>query len=280
MEVRLAPPRKPLPEVAATLGELESKRQHLETEEMLQVEAAYNTTLAEAAETLAALVDRLMHVFAKPEAWISTRPHVGDTLGAAKLSTSSPSRPEYQGLSFRESRGASAGHEMATRINLLPMVGPSALLQQSIEALERKRSNEERALYVEAKDEMTKWIKIVEIEAEAEITKQVDAVVHAQRYGLGANPGGLMEGTQFLGFGQPVLSSGTQLTTNVRVMASDEPFPTVASMVEDLERKRDAGEGLQRARLLELELQLVQAENAILSNRLSAWVEHILQTRA
>lgn len=68
------------------------------------------------------------------------------------------------------------------------------------------------------------------------------------------------------------------MATNVRVMASDEPFPTVASMVEDLERKRDAAEGLQRMRLLELELQLVQAQNAILSARLSGWVEHILQT--
>ena len=74
-----APPRKPLPEVAALLGGLESKRQHFETvqivgigacfkvlsscalqEEMLQVEAAYNSALAEAANSLAALVDRIM----------------------------------------------------------------------------------------------------------------------------------------------------------------------------------------------------------------------------
>ena len=68
----------------------------------------------------------------------------------------------------------------------------------------------------------------------AEITKHVNVLVHAQKYGLGASPGGLMEGTQFLALGQPVVSSGLQLTTNVRVMASDEPFPTVASMVEDV----------------------------------------------
>jgi len=278
MEIRLAPPRKPLPEVAAALGNLESKRQHVETEEMLQVEAAYNTTLAEAANSLEAMVDRLMRVFTKQEAWISTRPHGGDARGAAKLSTSSPSHPAHRGLSFHQSRGASAGHEMATRINLLPMVGPNALLQPKIEALERKRSNEERALFDEAKDEMAKWTKIVETEAEAEITKQGKMFVHAQKYGLAASSGGLKEGTEFLALGQPVLSSGPQLTTNVRIMASDEPFPTVASMVEDLERRRDAAEGLQRTRLLELELQLVQAENAILSARLSGWVEHILQT--
>jgi len=280
IEVRLAPPRKPLPEVAALLGGLESKRQHFETEEMLQVEAAYNSALAEAANSLAALVDRIMHVFAKPEAWISTQPHAGDARGAAKLSTSSPSRLKHKGLSFHESRGTSAGHEMTARINLLPMAGPNEVLQPRIEALERKRSNEERALYVEAKDEMTKLTKIVETEAEAEITKLVNVFVHAQKYGLGASPGGLMEGTQFLALGQPVVSSGLQLTTNVRVMASDEPFPTVASMVEDVERKRDAGEGLQRTRLLELELQLLQAENEILSDRLRGWVEHILQTSA
>lgn len=278
MEIRLAPPRKPVPEVAAVLSNLESKRQLVEKEEMLQAEAAYNTTLAEAADSLEAMVDRLMRAFAKQEEWISTRPHGGDTRGAAKVSTSFRSRPAHPGLSFHQSRGASAGHEMATRINLLPMVGPSESLQPKIEVLERKRSNEERALYTEAKDEMAKWTTIVQSEAEAEITKQGDMLVHAQKFGLVKSRVGLNEGTAFFALGQPVLSSGRQLATNVRVMASDEPFPTVASMVEDLERKRDAAEGLQRMRLLELELQLVQAQNAILSARLSGWVEHILQT--
>ena len=38
----------------------------------------------------------------------------------------------------------------------------------------------------------------------------------------------------FLAVRQPVAASGAQLTTNVRVMASGEPFPTIAGMVEDL----------------------------------------------
>ena len=119
----------------------------------------------------------------------------------------------------------------------------------------------------------------------------------------------------FLRARQPVAASGAQLTTNVRVMASDEPFPTIAGMVEDLvyilQRAlvarfkpnflcdpgasavhaktqhtyngpfvhlllfRDAGESVVRAKILELELQLLQAENKIISDRLESWVAQI-----
>merc|ERR1711904_361284 len=77
---------------------------------------------------------------------------------------------------------------------------------------------------------------------------------------------------------QPALASGLQLTTNVRVAASDEPFLTVTSLVEDMERNRDASEDLIRKRLLELELKLLQAENDIISHRLGGWISQILQS--
>jgi len=270
MEVRLAPPRKPLPEVTGTLGELEKKMHILETDGLLNIEAAYNASLGEASKSLPALVDRLMHVFVKPSAWIAAgRRVVLDKPGHLKHAPS-----------FREVRG-SGGHEVATRINVLPVASPDASLEPEIEALERKRSDEEAALFKEAEDEMAMLTNIVEMEAEAEITQEVNGFIHAQKYGLSVGPGELLQkagAMKFLALRQPVLSSGPQLTTNVRVAASDEPFPTIASMVEDLGRKRDASEGLTRARLQELQLQLLQAENAILSDRLQGWVEHILQT--
>lgn len=263
MEVRLAPPRKPMPEVVASLGELENNRLQFETEELLKVERAYNVSLVEAGKKLPALVDRLMRVFVKPGAWIATRHGVPLKSRAA---------------SFHEAHG-SGGHEITTRINLLPVVSADASLERSIQKLERKRSRDERALFMEAEDEMEMWTQVVEIAAEAEITQEVNAFIRAQKYGSSASAGELLtrgRATKFLG--QPVSPSGPQLSTNVRVAASDEPFPTIESMVEDLERKRDVGEGFLRTRMLELELQLLQAENAIISERLRGWVEHILQT--
>ena len=40
-------------------------------------------------------------------------------------------------------------------------------------------------------------------------------------------------------------------------------------------RTRDVGEGLVRARLLELELKLLRAENGIISERLEAWSRRV-----
>ena len=40
---------------------------------------------------------------------------------------------------------------------------------------------------------------------------------------------------------------------------------------------RDAGEGLVRTRLLELELKLLRAENDLVSDRLGAWIEKVLR---
>ncbi len=56
-------------------------------------------------------------------------------------------------------------------------------------------------------------------------------------FGLDVVPSpSLARSASFLSELQPVLANGLQLTTNVRVTASDEPFPTVAAMVEDLVR--------------------------------------------
>ena len=186
------------------------------------------------------------------------------------------------------------------------------------------------ALYAKAKAEMAGLSRIVENEIEVRsifllsvvCVKTQDLVHKAQITSYMANMQHLSKSAafakkaaSFLRARQPVAASGAQLTTNVRVMASDEPFPTIAGMVEDLvyilQRAlvarfkpnflcdpgasavhaktqhtyngpflhlllfRDAGESVVRAKILELELQLLQAENKIISDRLESWVAQI-----
>jgi len=260
MAVRLAPPRHPLPEVAALLGEEENNIEALRTEELAKVEAALNASLAEASRTLPALVDRLMHVFAPPSAWIA-----------------GGSRFKLQAAAFREAR-ESRKHEMTTRINVLPAPALDASVTSIIKALEHKRSSEDKARFRQAVDEMSMLTKIVEMVAEAEITREVQGWTHAQRHGLKSNDRSFLNTANFLE--QPVQPSGPQLTANVRVGPSNEPFPTIASMVEDLERKRDDIEDAAGKRIQELQLHLLHAENAILEDTLQGWVRHILQSGA
>jgi hypothetical protein len=72
--------------------------------------------------------------------------------------------------------------------------------------------------------------------AQAEITRQVNGLARSQKHALSSISGRAFTtggSTKFLAVAQPVLPSGPQLTTNVRVAASAEPFPTVVAMVED-----------------------------------------------
>ena len=84
---------------------------------------------------------------------------------------------------------------------------------------------------------MTGPTKIVQNELEAQITRHASNLLHALRFGLGASSSpSFARSVGFLSAYQPVLASGPPLTTNVRITASDEPFPTIAAMAEDLAR--------------------------------------------
>jgi len=136
-------------------------------------------------------------------------------------------------------------------------------------------------MFKQAREEMDGLTKIVQNEVEAQISRHLPNLLHAVKLGIGTNPAAFHLRARSVGFmhaKQPVLASGPQLTTNVRIMASEEPFHTIASMVEDMERRRDTSEDFVRTRILELELKLLQAENTLVSERLGGWIEHILQT--
>lgn len=269
IDVRLAPPHKQLPEVSAAVGQLDAARASFEQEHMHDIEEAYNASLKEAAEKLPASIDQLMRNFEKPLALISGRNLKPKRDNGARVT------------SFREAHGEPGGHELTARINLLPAASPDASLESKIQAIEARRSRHEGDIFRQAVSEMRALTQIVQSEVEAQITRHANNFLHTARYGFDGGHSTFpskVTSAGFLSASQPVLSSGLQLTTNVRVRAGEEPFQTVAALVEDLERRRDASEELIRKRLLELELKLLQAENNLIADHLGSWVARILRT--
>lgn len=265
IQVRLAPPRKPLPEVSALSSKLDADRAQFEAAQMLEVEAAYNASLKAAAEELPALIDRLMRSFEKP-AGSTMRRKRGEDHGSGKA------------LSFNEVRDKPGGHELTARINVLPTSSPDPSLERKVQEIEDKRTRDEGKLFQQALSEMEGLVTIVKSELEAQLTQQVSNMLRTMRFGsVGSSSPSLARSASLLSGRQPALASGLQLTTNVRIGASDEPFPTIASMVEDLERSRDASESLARTRILEMDLNLLKAANQLVSDRLQSWVEYILK---
>merc|ERR1712032_1577346 len=114
---------------------------------------------------------------------------------------------------------------------------------------------------------------------EAEINRHIEEFVHAVAYQQNSN--GRLEtlnakshASGFLHASEPLLPSGLQQRTSVRVAASDEPFPSAVSLVQDMELGRDAKENSERKRILELELKLLTAENNVMRNMLQHDVEN------
>ena len=83
---------------------------------------------------------------------------------------------------------------------------------------------------LQAVSEMAAITKIVQSQLEAPITHTSSDLLAA----LGASPSQQQKSAGFLSARQQSSLAGFPAATNIRVMASDEPFPTIASMVEDL----------------------------------------------
>ena len=75
--------------------------------------------------------------------------------------------------------------------------------------------------------------------------------------------------------GMPV-PEGLPQELNVRVGASDVPYPTIAGVAQDMETRRDTAEHLLRQRILELELKLLEAQNEFVKDALHQAVGSVL----
>lgn len=266
--VRLAPPQQQMAEVSAALGQLSDAREIFEKEHLLEVEAAYDSSLSDAKEKLPIAIDSIMRAFEKPLSFVSH--------GQSHKHLGGDAIREAAAFIQAQASGKPGGHELTARINVLPAHGPDASVEARIKAIEKKRSREEITIFDQAVSEMSALTQIVQNEVEAQITRYANNLLHS--VGVGVPFQKLHQAAGLLSASQPVVASGPQLTTNVRVAASEEPFYTVAELVEDMERQRDASESTIQKRALELELRLLQAENEIVKGHLKGWVARLART--
>jgi len=246
IDVKLAPPAKALPQVVGTLGQLMDVRAKGETEGLLLVEAAYNSTLVEESRSLAALIDKLM----QPMAVARKQSRFLTSGGGHK-----------KGAVFREL----GGHEVTARINVLREKAPDASLEKKIKEIDNVLANREQQIFTQARNELAALAQVVHSEIEAEITQALGQV---RKYGQKRFP-------KAVGFlQQPAIASGPQLSTAIRVSAVDK-FPTIADLVGEAERKNSASSALASVRILELETELVRALNNVAVGRLAAWMEQL-----
>jgi len=119
---------------------------------------------------------------------------------------------------------------------------PDASITSKINSIEHTRSDAEAKMFDSAA---------------AEFEGITDAIVAALKRELG------VRGSKSKLRGAPAFLSLPE-EAFVKVVASDTPYPTVASLSADMETRRDISEGLAMARILELDMKLIQQELAMI----------------
>jgi hypothetical protein len=257
IEVRLVPPANPLPEVSAEIQSLEKARDALEQEKTAKLDAAYNAALENAKSRISAAV--------------------GSALQLLDASPASGARhPSFLELRSKAVR-ASAGQGPNVRVKVLSVPPPDASIKSKLDAMEAKRADVEAQMLDQAIQEMGELTDVVVNELKGSLQLQMSALLIPAVAGAvpKTHPPTLLETTERDVPGMPA-PEGLPKQLNVRVGASDVPYPTVAGVAQDMETRRDTAEHLLRQKVLELELKLLEAENEFVKDALHRAVGSVL----
>ena len=129
--------------------------------------------------------------------------------------------------------------------------------------MEEARVADEDAWFEAAVVEMGRLTDMVVATVESEINAAVEA---------SPSPGELTRSAIFLQLGAGAGDDGVASTTdaNVRVVGADVPYPTVQSLVDSLEVRRDVSEELGKAQALSMYLKLLEFENMLVDSGFKA----------
>jgi len=244
IEVHLAPPVHPLPQVASEIQVLDKMRERSEEEKMSQLEFAFNAALENAKRQIGEAVGVSLRVFDDPRVWKNV----------AKT-----------GSFLRVRQRPNSAEEPSVRVKALAAAPPDPAIKIKMDQLEEQRSAAEALMLDVAIAEMGELTKIVVAELEKQLQLQIEPWL--------VGSGSLLRSEARQIPGSP---EGLPKQLNVRVGASDVPYPTIASLVQDMETRRDTAENLLRQRILEFELKLLKAENVMIKDALNAAVGRVL----
>lgn len=245
LELSLEPPVHPWPQVAAELGSLQESREQFENINM----------------------DRLQQEFNK--ATFDTRRQIGDVVGRALRVFDDPALAKQifaKPALFRQTPQASTvSSVLSVKVNVVPSSPPDASLKSRVEGIEFQRADKEKIMFEEAHAEVQSLSALVLSELEVQLKRQIDGVV-------GVVSQGKVGSTSFLQNSPESLPS----QANVRVLPTDERYPTVLEMVQDMQLRRDVAENLERKRILEKSIDFLIACNGAAESALHTAVARIL----
>jgi hypothetical protein len=245
VEVSLDAPSKPLPGVSKEVGKLEAEREAKQEMHKDKMVRAFNQELASAKIRIAAVLDAAQHQF------------VGRSRRLQHISVQEPGHAVEPATSFLKSN--------IVRVVVAPEQPTPESAHAAIAGIEDARAADDEAWFEAAVVGMHRLTDMVVAAVESEISAAVKA---------SSLPGSLSRSASFLEFGEGARDRGTLRATeaNVRVVGASVPYPTVQSLVDGLETRRDISEDLGKAQALSMYLKLLEYENMLVDSGLKAFV--------
>lgn len=266
LELSLASPSRPHPEVMAEIGSLTRSQEAVVHIHMDKLQVAFSEALGKAKRQIGSVIGRGMSIFDDPA-----------LLAAIAKRGNMAHEPRGHGEGFRiEPSFLQLGAEptdldqkRSIKVNVFPSAPLDLTVKTRIDELDRKREDMERGFFEQAHAEMQALIDLVQTELEAQIGRHLDKLLGRQ----GANMAMGMHG-----FAEVVRNNMTAIPqqANVKVVASDMPYPSVVSLVQDMETRRDISENLEYMKVIKMQVELLKATNSIAKQTLVEAVARVL----
>jgi len=254
VEVSLSPPGKPLPAISAEIAKLETAREASELAFMNQVQHEAQIALASTKTQIYEVAKKFTQSFVDRS--------LQKSMAFAWHKAPTPMRRQSKPTSFLEK---AVQPQTAFRVTVKNTAKPDKQINHLIRASEAERSTLEEQFFDQA---------IAEIrEIPHAFAKEMQAQISMQARDLVANLGSRTKWSGFLEKPQSSRLIGHQ--ANVRVAAPDSSYPTVESLVKDMQTRRNDAEELLRNKVAMAKLVVLQSANSIAKEVLAQAVQEV-----
>merc|ERR1712066_1136042 len=156
-----------------------------------------------------------------------------------------------------------SGADFAIKVNLIPAPPPEQSIQTKIEEIESARDVSEQQMFHEAREEMQGLTSIVVDELGRALSARLGKLRHFAAFGR-VTPAKPVSFQQLSESTQTGKTNGLPPQANLRISASDDAFPKISQLVQDMELRRDRAERQERLSILDMEVSLLKAEHDLM----------------
>lgn len=269
LELSLAPPSQPAPEIAAVLGDLDSVRERVAAAHMDEMQTAVKQEVQRVRTRVADIVERAMRSFAD-SVRVKFRSH-GFLAGERRLPTS---------FVAARSERPSTDH-VVVKVTAVPAKMRGAAMKKELSAIGERQTDALQRMFKQATVNLKGLADVLLNEFQDEVQKHFDMLLaHHVPHSLY----GPRREDQFLnlaGFVEsgPSRSAARMLPgqANVQVVASSSSAPALSSSVQEMAARASVAERLGRSQLLALEMQLLKAAHRVMKSTLQGAVERLVE---